>query len=174
MRATTNTTTIAVAMAANTSTASRIAASRRSVAWLCTDFVTASVVSVITCSAMSRVICIECSSSGLLTSATAGSDMIVILVTICCCRFLVSGEPAPSAALIPNSVEGSVPARVTIALRSCGSARSAPRVTRISCIVICPRAPTARLKPCTWVRICSLSTRTDASITFWAVNSSGA
>ena len=100
--------------------------------------------------------------------------MIAIRVTICCCSVLASGEPAPSTSLIPNSVDGSVPARVIIEVRSSGSGRSAPRVTRISCIVIWPRAPTARLRPCAWARICSLSTRTDALITSSAVNRIGA
>lgn len=84
---------------------------------------------------------------GLPASTLSGSEMIAIRVTICWCRVLASGEPTPSTSVIPNSVEGSVPARVIIELRNCASGASAPRVTRISCRVICPRAPTALLKP---------------------------
>lgn len=141
-------------MAASTRTPSLIAALRRSVAWACTDFVTDAVASVMTCSAIVSVVWIERSRSELSTSRLAGSDMIAIRVTICCCNVLASGEPTPSTWLIPNSVDGSVPARVIIEVRNCGSGRSAPRVTRISCIVIWPRAPTARLKPCACARIC--------------------
>ena len=133
--------TSAITMAASTRTASRIAALRLSVAWACTDLVTDAVASLMTCSAMSSVVWIERSRSALSTSTLAGSDMIAIRVTICCCSVLASGEPAPSTSLMPNSVDGSVPARVIIEVRSCGSGRSAPRVTRIFCIVICPRAP---------------------------------
>ena len=54
--------------------------------------------------------------------------MIAIRLTICCCSVLASGEPTPSTSLIPNSVDGSVPARVIIDVRSSGSGSSAPRV----------------------------------------------
>ncbi|ORV83332.1 hypothetical protein AWC11_22215 [Mycobacterium interjectum] len=173
-RATSNTTSSAITMAASTSAVSVIAALRRSVASACTDLVTDAVASVTTCSAIPSVVWIERSSSGLSTSTLAGSDMIAIRVTICCCNVLASGDPAPSTSLMPNSVDGSVPASAIIEVRSCGSGRSDPRVTRISCIVICPRAPTARLRPCASARIRSLPTRTDALITSSAVSRSGA
>ena len=74
---------------------------------------------------------------------------------------------------MPNNVDGSVPARVIIDVRSSGSGRSAPRVISSCCIIIWPRAPIARLSPCAAARICSLSTRTDPSIAFSAVNRIG-
>ncbi|OBH90554.1 hypothetical protein A5680_18720 [Mycobacterium sp. E2989] len=123
---------------------------------------------------MSSVVWIERSRSALSTSTLAGSDMIAIRVTNCCCRVLAAGEPAPRTSLIPNSVDGSVPARVIIEVRSCGSGRSAPRVTRIFCMVICPRAPTARLRPWVWARIFSSSTRTEALMTSSAFSRIGA
>ncbi|CAG7404321.1 hypothetical protein PICSAR7_04476 [Mycobacterium avium subsp. paratuberculosis] len=147
---------------------------RRSAACACTDLVTDAVVFLMTWSAMSSVVWIERSRSGLSTSTLAGSDMIAIRLTICCCSVLASGDPAPSTSLMPNSVDGSVPARVAIEVRSCGSGSSAPRVTRIFCMVICPRAPTARLSPWACARIRSSSTRTDALMTFSAVNRIGA
>ena len=96
-------------MAASTRTVSRIAASRRSAAWACTDLVTEAVTFLMTCSAMSSVVCMERSRSALSTSTLAGSDMIAIRLTICCCSVLASGDPAPSTSLMPNSVDGSVP-----------------------------------------------------------------
>ena len=73
--------------------------------------------------------------------------MIAIRVTICCCSVLASAEPTPSTSAIPNSVDGSVPARVIIDVRNSGSGRSAPRVISSCCIIIWPRAPIARLSP---------------------------
>ena len=82
--------------------------------------------------------------SGLLTRTAAGSDMIAIRLTISACSFWASGEPTPSTWLIPNSVDGSVPASVIIEVRSSGSGSSPPRFTSSCCIIIWPRAPTAR------------------------------
>ena len=135
-RATSNTMTNAITMAVSTKAVSRIAALRRSVAWASTDFVTDDVASLMTCSAIASVLCIECSSSALSTSTLSGSDKMAIRLTSCCCSVLASGELTPSTWLIPNSVDGSVPARVIIEVRSCGSGRSPPRVSRVSCIVI--------------------------------------
>ena len=100
--------------------------------------------------------------------------MSAIRVTICCCRVLASAEPTPSTSAMPNNVEGSVPARVIIDVRSSGSGRSAPRVISSCCIIIWPRAPIARLSPCAAARICSSWTRTEPSIAFSAVNRMGA
>lgn len=77
----------------------------------------------IICLVMLWVICIECSSFGLLISVMVGLDMIVILVIICCCRFLVFGEFVLSVVFILNSVEGLVLVRVIIVLCSCGLVR---------------------------------------------------
>lgn len=173
-RATSSTTTRAMTIAASTNTVSTIAALRRSAAWACTALVTEAVTFLMTWSAMSSVAWTDRSRSALSTSTLAGSDMIAIRATICCCSVLASGDPAPSTSLMPNSVDGSVPARVAIEVRSCGSGSSAPRVMRIFCIVICPRAPTARLKPWAWARMCSSSTRTEALMTSSAVNRIGA
>ena len=173
-RATSSTTMSAAMMAATTRTVSRIAALRRLWAWSSTALVTFAVVSLMICAAMPSVVCTECSRSGLLTSLVAGLDINPIRVTICCCRFLASCEPTPSTSAIPNSVDGSVPARVIIEVRSSGSGRSAPRVISSCCIIIWPRAPTARLSPCAAARICSLSTRTEPSMAFSAVNRMGA
>ena len=104
----------------------------------------------------------------------AGLDINPIRVTICCCSVFASCEPMPSTSAIPNNVDGSVPARVVIDVRSSGKGKSAPRVISSCCIIIWPRAPTARLSPCAAARIFSLSTRTEPSIAFSAVNRMGA
>ena len=75
---------------------------------------------------------------------------------------------------MPNSVDGSVPATVIIDVRSSGSGSSPPRLTSSCCIIICPRAPIARLRPCASARMRSSSTRTDPLIASSAVSRIGA
>ena len=75
------------------------------------------------------VVWIDALRSGLATSTAAGSDMIDIRLTNSCCSFWASGEPTPSTWLMPNSVDGSVPATVFIDMRNTGSGNSPPRFT---------------------------------------------
>ena len=82
VRATSVTSSSATTIAAPTSAASRIAAVRASAACLSTVAGIEWVVWAISSSAMSRVTCWEASSSGLPTSADAGSDNIDIRRTI--------------------------------------------------------------------------------------------
>ena len=90
---------------------------------------TAPVFSLITRAAIWSVVRIDSRSTGLSGSTCSGSDMIAIRVTSCCCRVLASGESTPSTSLIPNSVDGSVPATVIIAVRRNGGGSSSPRFT---------------------------------------------
>ena len=108
------------------------------------------------------------------TSTEAGSEMIAIRPTICCCSVLASGELTPTTSLIPNNVDGSVPASVIILVRSSGSGSSPPRLTSSFCMNIWPRAPTARLRPWASARIFSSLTLTDPVIASSAVSSIGA
>ena len=109
-----------------------------------------------------------------MTSETVGSDINAIRLTISACNFSASDEPTPSTWLIPNSVDGSVPASVIIEVRSSGSGISPPRFTNSSCISIWPRAPIARDRPSVSARICSSSMRTDPLIASSAVSKIGA
>ena len=69
-------------------------------------------------------------------SATAGSDIIDMRLNISPRRVLASSEAVPSSLAIPDTVDGSVPATVIIAVRNSGSGRSPPRVTSMFCIAI--------------------------------------
>ncbi len=173
-RATSHTASSVAAIAASTSTMSRTAAARRSAARSSTALITDPVFSLISRDAISSVVRTESRSTGLLGSTCSGSDMIAIRVTNCCCSVLASGESTPSTSLIPNSVDGSVPASVIIELRSSGSGSSPPRLSSSSCIIIWPRAPTARLSPSVCARMRSLSSRTEPLMASSAVSRIGA
>jgi hypothetical protein len=160
-RATSVTTSSASSSAPSAIAESRMASVRATEAWSLTAPVTAGVVRSISCAAIWSVACSDWVSSGLLTTGTAGSEMRAVRRTYSACSCWASCEPMPSTWLIPNSVDGSVPARVIIDVRSSGSGSSAPRLTSSCSIIIWPRAPTARVKPCVAVRMLASSTRTD-------------
>ena len=75
---------------------------------------------------------------------------------------------------MPNSVDGSVPARVISDVRSSGSGSSPPWFTSSCSIIIWPRPPTARVRPCVWVRMRSSPTRTDPVMASSEVSRMGA
>ena len=169
-----NTMSRASTITAPTITESRMASVRLAVAWSSTAEMTVSDALSSIFPAISLVVWIDWLRSGLLTSCTFGSDIMDIRLTISWASFSASGEPTPSTSLIPNSVDGSVPARVVIELRSSLSGSSPPRVTSSCCIIIWPRAPTARLRPCVWARIFTSSMRTEPVMASSAVSRIGA
>ena len=109
-----------------------------------------------------------------MTSGTVGLEINPIRFTNSDWSVCASSDLMPTTWLMPNSVDGSVPASVMSDVRSSGSGTSAPRFTSNCCIIIWPREPMARDRPSASARICWSSTRTEPVITSSAVSRSGA
>ena len=135
-RATSATISSATTIAAIATTASRMAVLRCAAACSATAAVTDDVVSAMSASAIPSVAAMDWLSSGLFTSTAVGLAMIAIRRMNCSCSCFASAEPTPRIWLIPNSVDGSVPATVFMEVRSSGSGTSPPRLTSSCCIII--------------------------------------